>query len=72
MSTRISDETAQAARLIGKRKDELATELAAVRASQNGAGYSADQRREDELAGRIRGLDEARSLLLEALVGEPG
>lgn len=68
MATRISEETMQAARLIGARKIELEADLQAAKARRNGSAYSGDTREEDELAGRIRGLDEARSLLLEALV----
>lgn len=67
---RISNETTIAARLMGARKLELEGELQALKSARNGSGYSADTRTEDELAGRIRGLDEARSLLLEALVGD--
>lgn len=65
---KLSDEINRAARYIRDQKSSLEAELERMKEASNGAGYGTGERDRDILSGRIRGLEEAQSLLLEALV----
>lgn len=64
----LSKEVSRAARYIRDQKMALESELERMKEASNGAGYNANERDRDTMAGRIRGLEEAQSLLMEALI----